>query len=99
MKIRKLHNMPYAQAQVREYRKADGDNANVDVLQSYATDVLAINYDNNLMVCHGLYSATTRRHISSFMRENYMNYEIAKRCALDHKMYNFLTGEYIGVGA
>lgn len=99
MKIRKLHNMPYAQAQIREYRKADGDQKNIDILQSYSTDVLLIDYDAHVVMCGGLYSRTTSKHISSFMREKGMNYYIAKKCYLDNKLYDFVTGEYLGAGA
>lgn len=95
--IRKLHNMPYAQAQVREYRKSEGLSKNYDILQSYQTDVLMIDYDNHTVTCYGLYSATTRKHISSFMREKGLQYSIAKSCALDMKMYNFVTGEFTSI--
>ena len=97
MKTRKLSYMPYAQAQIREYRKSDGDDFNVDVLQSYATDVLVIDYDGHFIKCYGLYSRTTIKHISSFMREKGLNYFIAKNCVLDNKIYDFVTGEYISV--
>ena len=99
MSIRKLHNMPYAQAQIREYRKSDGCNRNYDILQSYQTDVLMIDYDNCTVTCYTLYSKTTRLHISSFMREKGLDYYIAKRCYCDNVEYNFVTGEYIRAGA
>lgn len=94
MKIRKLHNMPYAQAEVHEYRKVDGDIYNVDVLVSYTTSVLNIDYDKCLVTCYGLYSRTTMKHIYSFMREKGMSYFIAKHCYNDNAQYNFVTGEY-----
>ena len=97
MKIRKLHNMPYAQACVREYRKADGDGFDADVLQSYNTDVLEIDYETCQITCPGLYRATTRKHISSFMREKGLYYTIARTCATDNCLYNFVSGEYIPV--
>ena len=89
--------MPYAHAQIREYREKDGDGQNVDILQSYSTDVVEIDYDTCQITCTGLYSATTRKHISAFMREKGMNYSIAKNCALDESIYNFVTGEYISL--
>jgi hypothetical protein len=98
MKSRKLKNMPYADAKVYEYRKADGDSGNYDILVSYTTPVLEINYDSCLVTCGGLYSRTTIKHISSFMREKNMNYYIAKRCYNDNMKYNFMTGEYIKIG-
>ena len=99
MAIRKLSRMPYAQAQVREYRKADGSSRNFDVLQSYTTDVLMIDYDNHTITCYGLYSKTTRKHISAFMREKGLDYSIAKKCYEQNVDYDFVTGEYIRVGA
>lgn len=94
MTERKLTNMPYAQARVCEYRKHDGDISNSDFLVSYRTIVLDINYDKGLVTCDGLYSRTTRKHISAFMREKGMDYSIAKRCYEDNLQYNFITGEY-----
>ena len=99
MTIRKLSRMPYAQAQIREYRKREGCDRNYDVLQSYQTDVLMIDYDNCTVTCYGLYSATTRKHISSFMREKGLYYYIAKKCYEQNADYNFVTGEYIRAGA
>lgn len=99
MSIRKLSRMPYAQAQVREYRKADGSLRNFDILQSYATDVLMIDYDNHIITCYGLYSRTTRKHISSFMAEKGLSYYIAKKCYEQDADYDFVTKKYIRAGA
>lgn len=72
---RKLENMPYAQAIVREY--ADGD-----VLQSYSTDVIIhkcyVNADFTVSDTYeitGLYSMTTRRHISAYALEHGLTYK------------------------
>ncbi len=99
MSIRKLQRMPYAQAQIREYRKSDGYDRNCDILQSYQTDVLMIDYDNHTVTCYGLYSATTRKHISAFMREKGLDYYIAKTCYEKDADYDFVTKEYIRAGA
>ena len=98
MNIRKLSRMPYAQAKVHEYRKSENDPKNLDALVSYSTTVLVIDYDLCLVTCCGLYSRTTRKHISSFMREKGMNYFIAKSCYNNNLQYNFVTGEYIKIG-
>ena len=94
MKIRKLANMPYAQAKVYEYRVHDGEAGNYDILVSYTTPVVYILYDENIVICGKLYSATTRRHISSFMREKGMTYSIAKQCCQKEQYYNFVTKEF-----
>ena len=94
MKIRKLANMPYAQAKIYEYRVKDGDNGNYDILVSYKTSVVQILYDKHAVICTGTYSRTTSKHISSFMREKSMSYFIAKQCHLKDQYYNFVTKEF-----
>ena len=94
MTERKLSFMPYAQAYVCEYRKHEGDIVNCDFLVSYKTVVLDIDYDKNLVTVRGLYSRTTRKHISAFMREKGMDYQIAKKCYDEYLQYNFVTGKY-----
>ena len=89
--IRPLKEMPYAQACVRTY-----DNGIV-VLQSYKTDVIYIIDD--WMTVTGIYSRTTIRHISAFMKEvsaKYgvnLNYHTAKACWRDNYRMNLTTGE------
>lgn len=95
MKIRALSYMPYASAKVHEYRKQDDDIQNMDILVSYKTPVLRIDYDTNLVVCGGLYSRTTIQHISSFMREKGMSYYIAKECYQKDLMYNFVEKTFL----
>lgn len=87
MKIKKLTIMPYAQAHVEII-----DNNSI-MLFSYVTRVVEIDEDGWLTV-YGLYSATTRRHISAFMREyTKLDYSIAKQCYNDKKTINIYTGE------
>lgn len=61
---KKLAKMPYAQAKVRDYRDMGHD---MIILQSYATDVVIMK--DGKLECTGLYSATTRKHISAFLSE------------------------------
>ncbi|MGN1328592.1 MAG: hypothetical protein ACI4V4_02725 [Eubacterium sp.] len=72
---RKLEKMPYAQAIVREY--SDGD-----VLQSYDTDVIIhhsyLNADcttSDTYDITGLYSMSTRKHISAYAAEHGLSYK------------------------
>ena len=89
--IRPLKEMPYAQACVRTY-----DHGMV-VLQSYKTDVIYIIDD--WMTVTGIYSRTTIRHISAFMKEmsaKYgvnLTYQMAKNCWRDNYRMNLTTGE------
>ena len=89
--IRPLKTMPYAQACVRTY-----DNGMV-VLQSYKTDVIYVIDD--FMTVTGIYSRTTMKHISAFMKEmsekygyNY-NYYTSKACYNGNYRMNLNTGE------
>lgn len=84
---KKLAFMPYAQAKVAIVQ--DGS-----YLVSYSTLVATIK-DGWLMV-HGLHSATTRRHISAYVREYAkVDYSIAKRCVTESLNYNIHTGEFM----
>lgn len=82
-----LSAMPYAQAKVIIM-----DNGNI-VLRSYYTDAAMIRSDGWLTI-NGLYSATTRKHISAFVKE-YANisYQLAKQLYNDKMRYNIYTGE------
>ena len=86
--IKKLSAMPYAQAHI-EIRE-DGSIS----LFSYVTLVAHITADGWLTV-YGLYSATTRKHISAFMREyaKPCNYQTAKTIYNNGVMINIHTGE------
>ena len=91
--IKTLRKMPYAQAKVRDYGDIGRDTR---VLQSYATDVIIVK--NGQMECTGLYSMTTRKHISAFLWEYYpsISFNMVKVIAGTGKMLNVITGEVIG---
>ena len=62
-------------------------------LVSYTTTVIEITPDGWLS-CNGLYSMTTRRQISWFMREiGGFTYQLAKQLYEDNKEFNIMTGE------
>jgi threonine aldolase len=88
--IKKLSAMPYAQAHVEIHE--DGSIS----LFSYVTLVAHITADGWLTI-YGLYSATTRKHISAFMREyaRPCDYYTAKAIYNDCKMINIHTGEVL----
>ena len=88
--IKRLRKMPYANAVVRNYGDIDED---LIVLQSYETDVIIIR--DGWLECTGLYSSTTRRHISAFMSEygNGFNYFDVKKAYEKGCALNILTGE------
>ena len=83
--IRKLKKMPYANATIIE-----NDSKNINLI-SYVTTVIEIK-DGWLQV-NGLYSMTTRRHISNFMREFGFSYQLAKQLYEDKMVLNIFTGE------
>lgn len=56
-----------AQCRVRLY-----DNGDI-CLQSYNTDVIYYAHKTGFLYCTGTYSATTRKHISWFLREYFPN--------------------------
>ena len=88
---KKLNKMPHAQAKVIIM-----NNGNI-ILRSYYTDVAMIRSDGWLTI-NGLYSATTRRHISTFVKE-YANisYQLAKDLCVKKMAYNIYTGEVIEI--
>jgi len=89
MKKEKLKSMPYAQAQIIT------DNDEFVTLISYVTAVCGFDKDGWFRI-NGLYSATTRKHISAFMKERCnSNYQMAKRCYEENLMYNIYTGRII----
>lgn len=84
-----LSAMPYAQAKVLVM-----DNGNI-VLRSYYTGVATLTAEGWLTI-HGLYSATTRKHIGAFMREYAKaDYQLAKQIYTDGYTYNIYTGEVV----
>ena len=88
MSIDKLKFMPYANAHVKRY--SDGGA----VMTSYWTDVVLVNSDG-WVICTGLYSATTRRHISAFAREIGLDYYALKQLWCENLAYNLNTGEVV----
>ena len=91
LSVMPLSKMPYAQASVAQY-------PNKTVLISYATKVAEIRWrgaEGAWLRVYGLYSATTRRHISAFMKEFGMGngYKVARKCAEMGHWYNLETGE------
>ncbi len=88
--VRTLRKMPYAHAKVRDY----ADIGKVTrILQSYATDVIIVK--NECMECTGLYSMTTRKHISAFLWEYYpqISFNMVKAIAGTGDKLDVLTGE------
>lgn len=90
VRTRPLEIMPYAQAKVRIYEDSSA------VLVSYSTEVAKIDESGWVRV-RGLYSNTTRRHISAFAREYRSNYYAFKRCYTDNLTYNIYTGEFVSL--
>ena len=92
MVINKLAKMPYAQAHVEKF-----DDGSI-YLFSYTTCVAEIDKDGFLTI-FGLYSMTTRKHISAFMSEYTPNdYKTAKAAYDGNYRYNIYTGEIEDIG-
>ena len=91
--MKKLKFMPSAQAHIEQ------DTQGNTILISYTTKILTLTPDGWL-TCTGLYSATTRRHISAFMREYGagQDYYFAKSCYENNIAMNIYTGEVIENG-
>ena len=90
MTTAKLNKIPYGNVKVRLWD--DGSKS----LVSYSTTVLEIDKDGWLVV-YGLYSMTTRKHISAFMNEfvSGLDYYDAKQCYLNNYKLNIYTGEIV----
>ena len=87
MTIKKLTAMPYAQAHIEI-----DDNGNI-ALFSYVTRVAELT-DDGWLTIYGLYSMTTRKHISAFMREyTNLDYYTAKAAYEGNYRINVETGE------
>jgi hypothetical protein len=86
--IRKLKDHPYAQCWVID------DDSHL-ILRSYNTDVIIFNPFTGVLICTGLYSMTTRRHISNFLKECLptVDYKTVKKIAGNDLEYNVYTGE------
>ena len=87
---RSLRKMPYAQAKTRDYSDIGID---MRVLQSYLTDVIIVK--DGWLECTGLYSMTTRKHISAFLWEYYpqITFQMVKAIAGTGAKLDILTGE------
>ena len=87
--IKVLSAMPYAQAHIRI-----DDSGNIYRF-SYTTCVATIDSDGWLRI-YGLFSRTTRRHISAFMREyTPCDYYTAKHIFTEGMVMNMHTGEVL----
>ena len=90
-KVKNLKYIPYGNAKVYEYE-------NEITLISYTTRIITYKKDTQTFYCGGLYSATTRKHISAFMREYFypLDYYNIKRVFekgnYTEKGYNFVRG-------
>lgn len=83
-----LKSMPYAQAKVAFTPYGI-------TLISYETPVAGIDTDGYVRV-NGLYSATTRKHLSAFARDYCgTDYYTLKRCYTDGLMYNIYSKVFI----
>lgn len=81
----KLKAMPYAQAYIVR-------RTNAVVLVSYTTEVAAI--VGGQLIVNGLYSATTRKHISAFCRQFGTDYQTAKECYLRGLQYDIVAKQF-----
>lgn len=89
--IKKLNAMPYAQAHIEIH-----DDTTYHLF-SYTTLVATVRYDadGKWIRCYGLYSATTRKHISAFAREHGLTYYDFKDRAGEPYDFNTDTGEVV----
>ena len=88
--IRKLKAMPYAQAHIEIH----DDTA---YLFSYYTLVATVREQDGekWIRCYGLYSATTRKHISAFAKEYGLTFQDFKSIAGEPHEMNTATGEIL----
>ena len=92
----RLHGIPTGQCGVVKA------NNGMRVLISYTTPCAVVTgvdlHGNMWLAVRGLYSATTRRHLSSFAREFGVPYSVVKAIAATDYIYNIATGELKNVG-
>lgn len=89
---KKLKYCPYGSAHV------EVDEYGGIILVSYTTTVISID-PQGWLVCFGTYSATTRKHISYFMREyTTLTYHDAKSAYENNHTINIYTGEVVKLG-
>lgn len=89
---KKLKYCPYGSAYV------EVDEHGGIALVSYTTTVISID-PQGWLVCFGTYSATTRKHISYFMKEyTTLTYHDAKSAYENNHTINIYTGEVAKLG-
>lgn len=81
MIIKKLRDHASAQCCVRLYENGD------ICLQSYRTDIIYYDHEQQVLYCTGIYSQTTRKHISWFLREYFPS--ISYQTMRDAYYYNY----------
>lgn len=88
--IQKLKTMPYAQAHIEIID-------DTQYLFSYRTLVATYRKDDDgtWIRCYNLYSASTRKHISAFARQNGLTFKDFKDIANEDYELNVDTGEII----
>lgn len=85
---KRLATIPTGNVKVRIY-----ENGDIDLI-SYTTVVITVR--SGELFVHGLFSATTRKHIGAFMREYTKgDYYTAKQAYSENKLYNIYTGEMV----
>ena len=85
---RPLKYLPYGSAGILEFK-------DTIILKSYTTQVIELNKKTGWLYCTGLYSRTTIKHISVFLKEICPNtsYYTIKDCVNNGNVYNVFTGE------
>ena len=86
---KRLKKMPYAQARVTIDEKQIK-------LVSYVTEVIIIDKETGWVTVTGLYSTTTRRHISAFVKEYFpagYDYYTVKDMYNKNYYFNIFTGD------
>ena len=88
--IKKLKTMPYAQAHIEIHN-------DTYYLFSYVTLVATVRYEEGekWIKCYGLYSATTRKHISAFAKEHDLKFTDFKEIEGRPWEMNMMTGEIL----
>ena len=88
----KLTSMPYAQAAV-QIHNSSREHFRCTLI-SYTTAVAHI-IEGGWVIVNGLYSATTRKHLSAFAREYCKtDYYTLKKCYEKNLAYNIYTKEF-----
>lgn len=95
IKLLPIHGHRYASG--KRYFLVDDDNNQIMCygLKSYNTYIIRI--ENNRMVVTGLYSATTRKHISWFLASlpHHIRYDVVKKAVGSHMAIELDTGDLV----